>query len=311
MLTLFAVPKPLEGEVELIQRNALGSWRQMGEAVEVLLIGDELGVKQVADEYGFHHIPEVERNSKGTPLVSSAFDQARRHSNNPVLCYINADIILLEGMLSSLQKIQEQFTDFLAVGQRWDLTVKDRLDFSVGWRAELWREVERHGQLHPPAGSDYFLFPKQLFANMPQLALGRSGWDNWMIYAGRHKRVAVVDATGAIRAIHQDHAYAHLDGGLPHYRQPESRENLRLAGGRQTIFTLADATWRFANGRISRVGLPGGSVGRALEAALITRLGTGRQLQVLRVLLHPFEFLHSRAQRDITRIRQANDLGND
>lgn len=309
MLTLFTVPKPFDGEVEVIQRNALGSWQQLGEAVDVLLIGDELGTDRVAAEYGFRHIPEIKRNSSGTPLVSSAFELARRHSEKQVLCYINADIIMLEGILFTLRKIQKRFSDFLVAGQRWDFPLHQRLEFSDGWQAKLWNQVEQQGELHPAAGSDYFLFPRQLFQNVPPFALGRSGWDNWMIYAGRKLRIPVVDATGVIQAIHQNHDYAHLEGGAPHYRLPESRENVRLAGGRQTIFTLVDATWRLANGKLVRVVLPRGNIGRALEAALIARLGTGRRLQLLRVMLHPLEFLRSRRHRNFERRQRANDLG--
>ena len=307
MLTLFTVPKPFQGEVEAIQHNALGSWQQLGDAAEVLLIGDESGTDRVAIEYGFRHIPDVERNSSGTPLVSSAFELAHRQSENPVLCYINADIILLDGMLVSMRGILQRFSKFLVCGQRWDLRLHGRLEFTDRWREKLWNQVEQHGELHPAAGSDYFLFPRQLFQNVPPFALGRSGWDNWMIYAGRKLRIPVVDATGTIQVIHQTHDYAHLEGGVPHYRQPESLENIRLAGGRQTIFTLTDATWRVRDGKLARVSLPGGSVGRALEAGLTTRLGHGRLRQALRVMMHPLEYLRSRRRRDFDRIQRPSD----
>ena len=71
-------------------------------------------------------------------------------------------------------------------------------------------------------------------------SFGRAGWDNWMIYAGRRSGWPVVDATASIMIIHQNHDYSHLPGGQPHYRLPETDENVRLAGGKRVIFHLRE-----------------------------------------------------------------------
>lgn len=309
MLTLFTVPKPFAGQIDAIQHNALGSWKQLGEAVEVLLIGDEPGIAQAAREYQFQHIPQVERTRAGTPRVDSAFELARQHASHAVLGYLNADIILLEGILQCLAQIRERFGRYLIIGQRWDLALDARLDFAADWQGELRRGIRQKGRLHQAAGSDYFLFPRNLFADIPPFALGRSGWDNWMIYAGRRKRIPVVDATDSITIIHQDHDYSHLEGGVPHYRLPESRENVRMAGGRQTVFTLRDSTWRFEGDRLVRVGLPGGSLWRAVETSLTTSVGTGSGLKLLRALLYPREFFRSRLRRELPEAQPADDAG--
>ncbi len=61
-----------------------------------------------------------------------------------------------------------------------------------------------------------------------------------------------IDATPAIKIIHQDHDYSHLPGGQSHYRLPETTENIRLAGGRRTIFTLLDVNYEFRDGSIRK-----------------------------------------------------------
>lgn len=308
MLTLFSVPKPFTDAADTMQRNALGSWKQLGDQVEVMLIGDERGVAQAAAEYGFRHLEEVERNHVGTPRVDSAFALARRHAQHPLLCYLNADIIVLGGLLETLERLRLRFSEFLLAGQRWDLAVEAQLNFAPGWQADMHRAVQERGALHPPAGSDYFAFPRGLLAEMPPFAIGRSGWDNWVIYAARRQHVPVVDATEAITVVHQEHDYAHLEGGQAHYRLPESQENVKLAGGRQAIFTLRDATWRMQNGAVRRVSLPGGSLGRAVEAGLITLAPPGLAQRLLRVVLHPLEFLRGRvARRRSGQLESAND----
>jgi len=61
-----------------------------------------------------------------------------------------------------------------------------------------------------------------------------------------------VGATAGINIIHQDHDYSHLPQGQPHYRLPETFENVRLAGGKLTIFKLDDTNRRLVDGRLAR-----------------------------------------------------------
>jgi hypothetical protein len=52
-------------------------------------------------------------------------------------------------------------------------------------------------------------------------------------------------------AIHQNHDYSHLPGGLPHYNLPESSENAALAGGAVNLFTILDTDKQLIDGKIS------------------------------------------------------------
>ncbi|WP_054520439.1 hypothetical protein [Thermanaerothrix daxensis] len=242
-LTLFTTPKPFtDPHIARIQRNAIRSWMALGDEVDVILVGDEVGVAEVARELGVRHVPEVARNSYGTPLIPAIFEQARLHSHSPVLAYVNADILLTPSFLQGARVVHNVMPRFLIVGQRWDLEVQDDLVIEAGWEEALRQQVQMHGRRHPPGGSDYFIFPRECFQNLPPMAVGRAGWDNWMIYFARQQGWPVVDASRSIFIVHQNHDYRHLPGGQPHYRLPETEENVRLGGGRRTIFTLLDAT---------------------------------------------------------------------
>jgi hypothetical protein len=289
VLTIFTAPKPFQGLIDIIQRNAVSSWLQMGSLVEVLLIGDEGGIAEVADQMGVHHYPQVERNDLGTPLVNSIFQIAHDHSRNPYLCFVNTDIIIMDDLLSNLERISKIFEQFLIVGQRWDMSIDELIRFDKGWSERLRKELRRRGNLHPPAGSDYFIFPRSTFDDIPALTIGRAGWDNWMIYKGRAKGIAVIDATSAITIIHQDHDYDHLPEGKPHYNLPESDDNVRLGGGQETIFTLNDANWIIRDGELERRGWVHAGIVRALETLIVLRLGPGRWTRILLALLHPWE----------------------
>jgi hypothetical protein len=130
-----------------------------------------------------------------------------------------------------------QARDFLIVGRRWDLDIREPLRFSLNWTQEIQEKVKLKGKVHPPAGSDYFIFPRHLFTSIPKFAIGRAGWDNWMIYYARKQSWATIDATNDITVVHQNHDYSHLPKGEPHYDQEESKHNIKLARGSKNDYT--------------------------------------------------------------------------
>ncbi|MGH2627225.1 MAG: glycosyltransferase family A protein [Anaerolineales bacterium] len=290
-VTLFTSPKPFTGSIDVIQRNALRSWRELGEAVEVLVVGDEPGTEPAARDLGARHVPAVRRSPEGTPLLSSIFEAADREANFPILAYLNADIVLLDDFLPAVRQVVRRMARFLIVGQRWNLDVAEPLGFAPGWREAIRARLEVEGRQHPPTGSDYFVFPKGEFSRLPDFTLGRSGWDNWMIFDARRRGIPVVDATGALRVVHQNHDYAHLPGSRPHHGQVESRRNVALAGGREAMFRLRDADWKLLPTGPARKSLSERGFLRMLEADSIARIGPGKGAQLARMIFHPIHTL--------------------
>jgi len=267
LLTIFSAPKPFtDPHINTIQRNAIRSWCKLGPDVEVLLVGEESGLAEAAQEFGVKHLSQVARNNQGTPLVSSIFALAREFSSASLLAYVNADILLLPNFLETARRMVELSDKFLLVGQRWDMDIQTPLDFSDGWERRMDQQIRTFGKFHPPTGSDYFIFHRSCFMEIPDFAIGRAGWDNWMIYQARRQGWQVVDATESITIIHQNHDYSHLPGGQVHRHLPESDENMRLSGGREiTRFSLLDVNRRLVNGKLSGRGWNNDTVRRAIE----------------------------------------------
>jgi len=248
-LALCTAVKPFaDPETARMQENALRTWRALGDEVEVLIVGDEAGAAEAARRLGARLLAEVERTPAGTPLIGSIFDRVRAASDSPILAYANADILLLEDFLPVVNAVAARLSLFLVVSRRWDLRFEETLVTDAEWRTRLRHRLAREGRRHTPSGSDVFVFRRESFLELPSLAVGRAGWDNWMIYEARRRRWPVVDASRAMTVIHQDHDYRHLPGGQPHYRHPETEENVRRAGGRRTVLTLADADWTMDGG---------------------------------------------------------------
>lgn len=255
-VAFFTAPKPFtNAHIRIIQRNAIQSWKSLGKQVEVWLVGDEPGVEQNARELQVGYIPGVARNSFGTPRIDSIFHLVREQSQAEYLCYVNADILVFPDMLRALEEVRARVDRFLIIGRRWDAAVTETLDIKEGWHQQFQAATLVTAKLHRAAGSDYFLFPRNEFIDIPGFAVGRAGWDNWMIYKARYEHMAVVDATGAIKVIHQNHDFSHFADGKIHRLQPESAENMRLAGGRYTVFTIHDANYQLDKDGLQRARL--------------------------------------------------------
>ena len=249
MLTLFSTPKPFRGHFATIQRNAVKSWTLLQPACEVILCGDDEGVADAARDLKIRHLPNIARNEYGTPLVSDMFTQAERAAANDMLCYINADIIVMNDLVEAVARVRAR--RFLVLGQRWDLDVSDALDFAdSAWEAKLRAQVRSRGALHPFTGVDYYVFPKGLWGPLPPFAVGRIVYDNWLIWRARSWGVPVIDATPVVTCVHQNHerTYSSLgrespDGKDQFQEGLEARRNLELAGGRRHVYTLRNANW--------------------------------------------------------------------
>ena len=284
-ITIFSTPKPFsDPHINMIQRNAIQSWKQLGDLVEVLLIGEEPGLKEAAEDIGVRYIPDVERNQFGTPLVNSIFDQARKESSHQILFYINADIILLPESVMVVNSIHQQENEFLLVGKRWDLNISREIDFKMDWAAELEAKLEIEGKLRAPTAMDYFAFPRHQYQNIPPFAIGRAGWDNWMIYYGNQQPWPIIDTTPSHRVIHQNHDYSHLPDGQPHYDLEESYQNVALSGGMTTMHDLLDVNLIYEGGRIRKKSLTIPRLLRKLERIVIPDEQEGWRWSMTRIL---------------------------
>jgi hypothetical protein len=242
MLTIFSIPKPFNGHIGVIQKNALTSWLRLS-GCEVILFGDDEGVEETAAKLGTKYVCEVRKNEYGTPLLDFVFEHAEELAENDTLCYVNADIILPSDFLSVLKQIR--FKKFLIAGQRWDVNIDQPWDFESADREEKLRShIAREGSLHPPLGSDYFVFPKGTLGKLPPFAVGRPGWDNWVISRTKALRIPVIDATQVMTVVHQNHNYCHVPKGTgKDYLGPEADRNLALIGSKNFVFTLEDVDW--------------------------------------------------------------------
>jgi hypothetical protein len=246
-ITLFAIPKAFHGHLAIIQRNAIKSWCRLAPAIDVILVGDDEGVAEIAAEFGLLHIPQVERNELGTPLINSAFDLARAASESPVLVYCNSDVILLKEFPAAIEQLMDSELDqFVAFGRRTDLKIEHDLDFDApDSESRLRRWLAEEGRRSSVVCKEFFVFTRDLFQGLPRFAVGRGNWDSWMVARARDLDIPVVSFSERVPVIHQDHGYrqtSQLDRLNCYVFGREAQENQRLARGRNLI-RGSSATW--------------------------------------------------------------------
>jgi len=247
-LTLFTIPKPFRGHSAIIQRNAINSWTLLRPRPDIIILGNEEGTTAVSKELGVQQVPDVVCNEYGTPLLNDIFEKAEQFANTGLLCYVNADIILMGDFMKALTMVKLSMGRFLMIGRRWDVNFDEVLDFGPDWEAKFRVKVITGGRPGNPAGMDYFVFPKETLGGIPPFAIGRTAWDSWLIYRARALKAPVINASDAILAVHQNHDYAHISikaGDV--WKGPEAKRNLELTGGRKHCFDLLDSTHKLTS----------------------------------------------------------------
>jgi len=243
MFTLFSMPKAFRGHFGIIQRNAILSWTRIHPRPEIILFGEEDGIAELAREAGLRHVQEVARNEYGTPLMSDLFERAQSLASHNILCYVNADIILPRNFSQAVQRVASWRERFLMVGTRFNVDLDEpKIYDSAEQESRLLALVKSQNNPIAIGALDYFVFPRGQVADIPPFAIGRGGWDNWLLWKTRSLGIPLVDVTPVVLAIHQNHDYSY--GAEPGHKDVLTGEEVKRNGqlvGRNTC-TLDDIT---------------------------------------------------------------------
>lgn len=249
-VTLFSTPKAFAGRNADLQRNAITSWTLLDPQPEIILLGDDEGAAEIAQELNLRHIPDIKRSAHGTPLVNDMFACAETNASGDLLVYINADMVLMDDFLSALDKVSDRFEQFLMIQQRWDLDFEGLIDFTdAAWRDVIRNLVWNTASLHSVSGIDYFAFRRGLWKDIPPFAVGRTAWDNWLVNHPIINGYPVVDATQDVMLVHLNHDWSHIKGGWEEAWKGEEAQHNRVLAGEdiQRSYTF-HAGWRLSRG---------------------------------------------------------------
>lgn len=199
-LTVAMTPKAFVGPDAEVQHFAISSWVRAG--AQVILMGAEHGTREVSRELGVGHVAEVQAVRSGTPSVPGLIHTLQDRADCTVRALVNADIALVEGGEATLRCLAE----LVASGRRWLGVARRR---NVEWGAikevdpsRLAAQVAKEGRLHPASGSDLFIFAVDPWDRIPPLAVGRTYWDAWLLWAAHRSGSVIVDLTPSLVLAH-------------------------------------------------------------------------------------------------------------
>lgn len=243
-ITFFTIPKPFEGHIGIIQRNAIQSWLNLKPRPDVILFGEEPGVAEVAAELNCLHVPYLKTNPAGTPYVNHIFHAIQYLAETDIVCYSNCDDLFFKDLIQVLDAMPVLMRDrFLLLGERRNTPVIHPVDTNDPETVENIRRTYTTQQF---PGIDYFVFPNRMIQNMPDFLVGRAGWDNWVIYQCRKDHIPVIDASEVVNVYHQNHDYSHIKDADTWKGSEESAHNLALVKNRYIyLWELSDSDWIF------------------------------------------------------------------
>ena len=251
MITFLSSPKAFSGPADIIQRNAILSWKKTHPRAEVIIYGDSVGTANVCHELEVQHVPDIQCSPSGVPYFNGIVEHARLHARYDIQVYLNSDI-LMSPMVISLPG-QIGFSSFLIVGQRLDLSEGICVDMAeAGWQNELAQLAQTNGvELHGPSGTDYFIFTRGLWKGLSPLVIGRAGYDGALLAYCLRKNVPIIDATYSLPALHQFHGYGHVVGAVKEvFLGEDATNNKTLHGIKHSAPLISDSTWRLNEGRL-------------------------------------------------------------
>ena len=243
MITVLSSPKPWVGEATRLQEAAIRNWLSLGPGIEVILYGDAPGTREASQRLGVSHVPDVAASPSGVPFFGAMVGHAASHGRHDQQLYANCDI-LLQGDISGLWA-RIPWARALMIGQRVDLSegahAADDAPRNDRWLQE--QLLAGRMRLHPPAGSDYFAFSRGIWDGVPDIVVGRGGYDTALVAFCLTRKIPVVDVSLAVLALHPWHDYGHLSGGeFEVFEGADALRNRRETGGFSGL-SLEDATW--------------------------------------------------------------------
>jgi len=242
-ITIFTTMKPFRGEFVRIQRNAIRSWLALEPTPEVLVFGNDEGVAEVCKEFGLRHIPDVRTAPSGAPYVDDLFAKAQRMASNDILCYVNADIILLSNFIWALDTVYSRLGLAIVVCTPVNIQLALEIDTAdPTWEARIQKEVSQ--ELPAPIGADIFLFPRRFSWNLSEMVVGRCIWDNAILWRACTARIPAVDVSAALVAIHQDHPFTTHPGLSRAICAEDSRLQEEFQANLRAVPWWQRQTWR-------------------------------------------------------------------
>jgi hypothetical protein len=190
-----------------ITQILLDNWSTLGENVQpyMFYLPGQDHVVNLAVSRGWKAIPVPKMNKYSVPYLRNMYQAVTAVSDSEFYGYANSDIIFDSGLAGTLKVLRKKLTMYdpvLVIGRRTSLNFSIYENLTVSHFKDV-RKVAESGILDRADAEDYFLvtrsFPWKL---LPDLVIGRKGYDNFLVAKSIENNVSVIDATDTITSLH-------------------------------------------------------------------------------------------------------------
>ena len=229
MLTILSTPKAFTGLFAVIQRNAIESWTKLEPRPEIILFGRDPGTAEICDELGPASCARRrDERARHSAAQRHVHDGSGRWRPTPWCAGRMPTSSSAPTVMRAAQIVTDHPRPAYLVGRRTDIDQLAPLDFFDGWSEQLVARPRREGERKPANWIDYFMFTRGLFVELPPFAIGRPGYDPWLIWRAADLGADVIDATDYVLAVHQRHDYSHVGSRAAVFGGVEARENAAI-----------------------------------------------------------------------------------
>ncbi|KAL3873608.1 hypothetical protein ACJMK2_036704 [Sinanodonta woodiana] len=192
-----------------INNNTLYNWRKLS-GVNLVVFTNDAKVKYYSKKAGWSVLPILTTVAGDAPVLKQMFHTVQQQFKTDFYGYSNGDLLFEEGLYKTLQKIACQMNEtirtkpILIVGKRTNIDAEILNSGVVSSGQKMQEYAMSFGNLFHADALDFFItntvFPWQDF--LP-LAIGRRGYDNWVVSVARYHNSTVIDVTDSVLALHQ------------------------------------------------------------------------------------------------------------
>ncbi|ELU00276.1 hypothetical protein CAPTEDRAFT_217659 [Capitella teleta] len=149
-------------------------------------------------------------DQQGMPYINSLFKLIQEQYDSHFYGYSNGDMLFGSSLTETLYSVQREthvkHEHFLFIAQRTSVNYKDMLKMdSQFWRPDRVQEYAcTMGRPDPPTTIDFFITtPYGIpWDTLPQLVIGKTCFDNYIIMIALYLFVGTVDVTGTVHNMH-------------------------------------------------------------------------------------------------------------
>ncbi|KAH3844279.1 uncharacterized protein LOC127872752 [Dreissena polymorpha] len=193
-----------------INNKTLFNWRTLPD-VNLIVFSDSEDVNRLSKAAGWSVVP-IQNKAAGAPILPEMFIEAKKTFKSYFYAYANGDLLFTDSLITTLRTVlcsheyfkSEKSSGLLIVGRRTNIPAASVInDDAISW-SKLHSLAKSQGELFQTDAEDYFISDsKYPWESFQPVAVGRRGYDNWVVAFSRYSNKTVIDASETVLCLHQ------------------------------------------------------------------------------------------------------------